>query len=151
VQLSDVLGLFFPADSAIDRHERSSPGPAPDAIRYFQLIYVRRISAPTLEDIVRFYAEDIEHLYEDYDVRRDDRYVMNHCCHCGARFSDHKLFASPEALFNRPAPPRGSRIALQRRASPIFATGCVAPIADHIVTAIEAAAPERNRGSGVTR
>jgi hypothetical protein len=59
-----------------------------DEVKYFQLIFVRRISAPTLEDIVHFYAEDIEHLYEDYDVQCDDRYVMNHCRHCGARRPD---------------------------------------------------------------
>ena len=142
VRLSDVLGLILPADSAIDRHDSGSPRPALpcDEIKYFQLIYVRRISAPTLEDIVQLYCGDIEHLYEDYDLRLDRRYIMNHCDRCGARFSDAKLFAPPGALFNRPRPARRNRIALHRCAIPVVATGCMAPIADHVAAAIEAAA-----------
>jgi hypothetical protein len=148
VRLSDVLGLFFPADSAIDWSQGGGSRPPSDGIKYFQLTFVRRISAPTLEDIVHFYAEDIEHLYEDYDVRCGDRYVMNHCRHCGARFSDAKLFASPEALFNRSCPARGTPIALQRRPVLIFATGHAAPVADHVVAAIEGAAPPARSSGG---
>ena len=145
VQFSNVVGLFFPADSAIGRGERESlrPVSASDEIKYFQLIFVQRIHAPTLEDVLHFYCEDIEHLYEDYDVRLDDRYVMNHCHHCGARFSDSKLFERPGGLFNHHNPARRSRIAMRRCTVPIAATGCMAPIADHLVTAIEAASRER--------
>jgi hypothetical protein len=146
--LSDVLGLFCPADSAIDWSQSGGSRPPLDEVKYFQLIFVRRISAPTLEDIVHFYAEDIEHLYEDYDVQCDDRYVMNHCRHCGARFGDAKLFASPEAVFNRSCAARGGRIALQRRAVLIFATGRAAPVEDHVVAAIEGAAPPARSSGG---
>jgi hypothetical protein len=137
LQLSNVLGLFFAADSAIDRHERGSPRRASgsDEIEYFQLIYVRRISAPTLEDT--------EHFYEDYDMRVDCRYVMNHCDGCRSRFSDSKLFESADVLFNSPHPARRSRIALRRGLGPVLATGCMTPIADHLATVIATAAHER--------
>jgi hypothetical protein len=151
VRLTDVLGLFCPADSAIDWSQSGrsrSDGSRPPSNAYFQLIFVRRVSAPTLEDIVHFYAEDIEHLYEDYDVRCDDRYVMNHCRHCGARFSDVALFASPEALFNLPRPVRGNGISLRRLPVLIFATGRAAPVADHVVAAIADAASPARPGSG---
>jgi len=135
VRLSDVLGLFCPADGAIDWSRSGGSRTPSDASKYFQLTFVRRISAPTLEDIVHFYAEDIEHLYEDHDARCGDRYVMNHCRHCGARFSDVQLFAPPQALFNRSVA-RGNGISLQRLPVLIFATGRAAPVADHVVTAI---------------
>jgi len=147
VRLSDVLGLFCPADDAIDRSQGGGPRPRSDLRKYFQLTFVRRISAPTLEDIVHFYAEDIEHLYEDDDVRCGDRYVMNHCRHCGARFSDGELFAPPQGLFNRPAA-RGNRIVLQRLPVLIFATGRAAPVADHVAAAIAGAAPSARSSSG---
>jgi hypothetical protein len=146
LQFSNVSGLFFAADSAIDRHERGSPHRASGSgeIEYFQLIYVRRISAPTLEDVVGIYLEDIEHFYEDYDMRVDYRYVMNHCGGCGSRFSDSKLFQPADVLFNSPHPARRSRIALRRCVGPVLATGCMTPIADHLATAIAAAAHERS-------
>jgi hypothetical protein len=139
------VGLLFPPDSAIDRHERESlrPVSASDEIKFFQLIYVRRIHAPTLEDVIHFYCGDIEHFYENYDVRIDGRYVMNHCHHCGARFSDSRLFEPADGLFNRYTPGGWRRIALRRCAVPIAATGCMAPIADHLATVLEAAAHER--------
>ena len=85
-RFATVLGLLFPAGGAISRPADGSPHPLPvsDEIRYFQLIYVRQISAPALADIVQFHA--------DYDVRLGCRYVMNHCERCGASFSDAKLF-----------------------------------------------------------
>src|SRR6266540_20710 len=67
IRLATVQGLIFPAGSAIGGHEQGAPRPvlASDDIKYFQLIYVRRISAPTLADIVQFHV--------DYDERLDCR------------------------------------------------------------------------------
>ena len=145
LQLSNVSALFFAADSAIDWHERGSPRRASgsDEIEYFQLIYIRRLSAPTLEDIVGIYLEDIEHFYEDYDMRVDCRYVMNHCGGCRSRFSDSKLFVPTDVLFNSLHPACRSRIALRRCVGSVLATGCIAPVADHLAAAISTAARER--------
>ena len=131
MRLSHVLGLFFPADSAIGWLEGDSPLPMPasDERKYFQLIYVRRIWAPTLEDIVHFYFEDIEHFYADDDPRLDFRYVMNHCQSCDGRLTDSKLFEPPsEGLFARRTPARENRISFRRCVGPISAVGCVLPI-----------------------
>jgi hypothetical protein len=87
-RFATVLGLLFPASSTTCRGGEGPPRAVPvsDEIRYFQLIYVRQISAPTLADVVQLHA--------DYDVRLGGRYVMNHCERCGASFSDSKLFES---------------------------------------------------------
>src|SRR5215470_9619820 len=52
LQLSSILGLFFQTASAVGRQEWDSPRPASPSnqARCFQLIFVRRISAATLED-----------------------------------------------------------------------------------------------------
>ena len=103
--------------------------PASDESKYFQLIYVRRIWAPTLEDIVHFYFEDIEHFYPDDDPRLDFRYVMNHCQSCDGRLTDSKLFEpASEGLFARRPPARENRISFRRCVGPISAVGCVLPI-----------------------
>jgi len=131
MRLSHVLGLFFPADSAIGWREGDSPLPMPalDESKYFQLIYVRRIWAPTLEQIVHFYFEDIEHFYSDDDPRLDFRYVMNHCQSCDGRLNDSKLFEpASEGLFARRPPARENRISFRRCVGPISAVGCVLPV-----------------------
>ena len=108
-RFATVLGLLFPAGSAICPGGEGSPRPLPvsDEIRYFQLIYVQQISAPTLADIVQLHA--------DYDLLLGCRYVMNHCGGCGARFSDSKLFESREGLFN-PGRARPNRVSALCRA-----------------------------------
>jgi hypothetical protein len=131
MRLSHVLGLFFPADSAIGWREGGSPLPMPASheSKYFQLIYVRRVWAPTLEHIVHFYLEDIEHFYADDDPRLDFRYVMNHCQSCDGRLTDSKLFEPPcEGVFARRPPARENRISFRRCVGPISAIGCMVPI-----------------------
>ena len=127
-RFATVLGLLFPAGSAISRHGEGAPHhlSAPDEIGYFQLIYIQQISAPTLADIVQLHA--------DYDVRRGCRYVMNHCQRCGASFSDTKLFESGEGLFN---PGRARPIEFRRCIGPVVATGRVAPIARSIAVSLD--------------
>jgi hypothetical protein len=127
-RFATVLGLLFPAGSTICRGGEGSPRavPASDEIRYFQLIYVQQISAPTLVDIVQLHA--------DYDVRRGCRYVMNHCERCGAGFSDAKLFDSRDGLFN---PGRAKPIEFRRCVGPMVATGRVAPIARSIAVSLD--------------
>jgi hypothetical protein len=127
-RFATVLGLLFPEDSAISRHGEGSlrPLPASDEIRYFQLIYVQQISAPTLADIVQLHADD--------DPRLGFRYVMNHCARCGARFSDSKLFESRDGLFN---PGRAKPIEFRRCIGPVVATGRVVPIAYSIATSLD--------------
>ena len=131
MRLSHVLGWFFPADSAIGWREGGSPLPMPASheSKYFQLIYVRRVWAPTLEHIVHFYLEDIEHFYADDDPRLDFRYVMNHCQSCDGRLTDSKLFEPPcEGVFARRPPARENRISFRRCVGPISAIGCMVPI-----------------------
>jgi hypothetical protein len=127
-RFATVLGLLFPASSAICRGGDGSPLPLPasDEIRYFQLVYVQQISAPTLADIVQLHADD--------DPLLGCRYVMNHCGGCGARFSDSKLFESREGLFN---PGRARRIEFRRCVGPIVATGRVSPIANSIAISLD--------------
>jgi hypothetical protein len=128
VRFATVLGLLFPASSTIFRGGEDPPRPVPvsDEIRYFQLIYVRQISAPTLADVVQLHA--------DYDVRRGCHYVMNHCAGCGASLSDAKLFDSRDGLFN---PGRARPIEFRRCVGPIVATRRVAPIARSIAVSLD--------------
>jgi hypothetical protein len=135
---SGILGLFFPADrmscwfgSDVPHSTRAS-----GEIKYAQLAFARRICAPTLEDMLRFYSVDINHFYEDHDPRVGCRYVMNHCERCGARFSDSKLFAPPGGLFSRNDPARDHRIEFRCSGNSISATGCVTPIADGLSDAL---------------
>jgi hypothetical protein len=128
-RFATVLGLLFPASSTICRGGEGPRRPVPaasDEIRYFQLIYVRQISAPILADIVPLHA--------DYDVRHGCRYVMNHCERCGAGFSDAKLFDSRDGLFN---PGRARPIEFRRCVGPIVATGRVAPVARSIAVSLD--------------
>jgi hypothetical protein len=131
-QVASVTGLIFPADAVIDRRDRSGPNAAPasGAAKHVQLIYVERLSAPAVDDIGQ--------LYEDHDIRVGGRYLMNHCDCCRAKFSDLKLFAPPEGLFNHPTPARGRQFAVRRQVGPIVATGCVVPVADYVATAVAA-------------
>jgi hypothetical protein len=126
-RFATVLGLLFPANSAISWHREGSSHrqSASDEIRYFQLIYVQQISTPTLADIVQLHA--------DYDVRVGCRYVMNHCERCGASFSDSKLFESRDGLFN---PGRARRIEFRRCVGPVVATGRLAPIARSVAISL---------------
>ncbi len=127
-RFATVLGLLFPASSTICRGGESPrrPVPASDEVRYFQLIYVQQISAPTLADVVQ--------LHVNYDVRRGCRYVMNHCERCGAGFSDAKLFESRDGLFN---PGRAKPIEFLRCVGPVVATGRVAPVASSIAISLD--------------
>ena len=125
-RFATVLGLLFPAGSAISGRGSSHSPPASDDTRYFQLIYVQQISAPTLADIVQLHPDD--------DPRLGRRYVMNHCARCGARFSDSKLFESREGLFN---PGRARRIEFRRCVGPIVATGRVSQIANSIAISLD--------------
>ena len=127
-RFATVLGLLFPAGSAISRHgERSAPRlPASGEIGYFQLIYVQQISTPTVADIVQLHA--------DHDVWPGCRYVMNHCARCGASFSDARLFESGDGLFN---PGRARPIEFRRCLGPVVATGRVIPIAPCIATSLD--------------
>jgi hypothetical protein len=127
-RFATVLGLLFPAGSAISRHGEGSPPrvAASVEVRYFQLIYVRQISAPTLADIVQLHADD--------DLQFGCRYVMNHCERCGAGFSDSKLFDSREGLFN---PSRARPIEFRRCVGRVVATGRVAPIAKSIASSLD--------------
>ena len=133
IGLTTALGLVFPSDSTIDRPEQGVP--AADEVKYFQLIYVRQVSARTLEDIVQ--------LHPDHDLRLGFRYVVNHCDRCRTTFSDSKLFASPEGLLCRQNPDRVPKIAFRRRVVPIVATGCMVPVANHFAKAISTAPHER--------
>jgi hypothetical protein len=127
-RFATVLGLLFPARSAITWHGDGSPRPVPalDEIRYFQLIYVLQIAAPTLTDILQLHA--------DNDLQLGCRYVMNHCEGCGAGFSDAKLFDARDGLFNAG---RARPIEFRRCVGPIVATGRVAPIAPSIAVSLD--------------
>jgi hypothetical protein len=123
LQFRNVTGLIFPAvgSTAVDA-ERCRHSPlSPDAAKLFWLIYVRQLSAPT--------SGAITHFYEDHDMRVDRRYLMNHCERCHARFSDFKLFESPEGAFQGRHPMIERRIGCRRLGGPVLATGCLVPIA----------------------
>jgi hypothetical protein len=124
LQFRNVTGLIFPAVGSIATHAecRGHP-PAPATAELFWLIYVRQLSAPT--------SGAITHLYEDHDMRVDRRYLMNHCERCHARFSDFKLFESPEGAFHGRHPMIERRIGCRRLGGPVLATGCLVPIAPH--------------------
>ena len=127
-RFATVLGLFFPAGSAISRPGEGSPHPLPvsDEIRYFQLIYVRQISAPTLADIVQFHA--------DYDVRLGCRYVINHCERCGASFKRCQVVQFTDGLFN---PGRAGPIEFRRCVGPVVAAGRTVPVAHSIAKSLD--------------
>jgi hypothetical protein len=146
-RFATVLGLLFPAGSAVSRHGSPHPPPASDEIRYFQLIYVQQISAPALADVVQLHADD--------DPRLGCRYVMNHCARCGARFSDAKLFESRDGLFN---PGRAGPLEFQRCLGPVVATGrviaiapCIATSLDELLVSVATREAERGMAGGAAR
>ena len=98
-----------------------------DEIRYFQLIYVQQISAPTLADIVQLHADD------DRAARMPLRDESLRALRCGLqRFQVVRNHA--DGLFN---PGRARPIEFRRCVGPVVATGRTVPVAHSIAKSLD--------------